>query len=143
VTRRILTAALAAAILLVAAATASAHQIASNNSVAVQVHVDPNDEPIAGVPTTVWVVRVRPVKPLRATFAWTTCRCRLKVFDSSGTVILDTAVKTPRTPITFPEAKAYGITFTGRVKRLGTQKVLWRTFKVTYAIRAFAEAPTP
>lgn len=119
-------------------APAWGHQIASNNGTAVQVHVDPNDEPIAGVATTVWVVRV---KPLKATFAWATCRCRLKVFDSSGAVLLDAAAKAPRTPVTFPEAKAYGITFSGRVKRTGTTKVLWRNFKVTYAIRAFAEAP--
>ena len=52
-------------------APAWGHQIASNNGTAVQVHVDPNDEPIAGVATTVWVVRV---KPLKATFAWATCR---------------------------------------------------------------------
>lgn len=138
-TRAALIGAFVGAILLVAATTASAHQIASNNGTAVQVHVDPNDEPIVGVPTTVWVVRVKPVK---ATFAWATCRCRLKVFDSSGTVLLDAPVRTPRTPVTFPEAKAYGITFTGRVKRTGTTKVLWRNFKVTYAIRAFSEAPS-
>ena len=119
-------------------APAWGHQIASNNGTAVQVHVDPNDEPIAGVATTVWVVRV---KPLKAAFAWATCRCRMKVFDSSGTVILDVPAKAPRTAVTFPEAKAYGITFSGRVKRTGTTKVLWRNFKVTYAIRAFAEAP--
>ena len=131
-TRRLLVPALAGvAILTVAVGPALAHQIASNNGVSVQVHVDPNDEPVVGVPTTVWVVRVKPVK---ATFTWATCRCRLKVFDSSGTVVLQTNAVAPRTPVTFPEAKAYGITFNGRVKRNG----VWRPFKVTYAIRAFA-----
>jgi hypothetical protein len=140
VLRRTLVGVLAStAIVLIAAATASAHQIASNNGVAVQVHVDPNDEPVAGEPTTVWVVRV---KPLKARFTWATCACRLKVFDSSGSVLLNTAVKTPRTPITFPEGKAYGITMTGRVKRTDV-KNRWRTFKVTYAIRAFAPDTNP
>jgi len=117
--------------LMVAVAPAWSHQIASNNGVTVQVHVNPNDEPIAGQPTTVWVVRV---KARNAVFAWKTCRCRLNVFDSSGTVLLDSKATAPKTPVTFPEAKAYGITFSGRVKRKG----IWRKFKVTYAIRASA-----
>ena len=126
-----LLAALVVAGLTVAVAPAWSHQIASNNGVTVQVHVDPNDEPMVGQPTTVWVVRV---KALNALFAWKTCRCRLSVFDSNGTVLLNSAAKAPRTPVTFPEAKAYGITFSGRVKRKG----VWRPFKVTYAIRATA-----
>ena len=130
--RRILNmAVIGAATLAVVVPTAWGHQIASNNGVSVQVHVNPNDEPIAGVPTTIWVVKV---KTLKGTFAWATCRCRLKVFDSSGTVLLDGPAKTVRTAVTFPEAKAYGITFSGRVKRNG----VWRGFKVSYAIRAAA-----
>jgi hypothetical protein len=124
---------LGAAILAVVVAPAWGHQIASNNGVSVQVHVNPNDEPLAGAPTTIWVVRVKAVKG-KATFTWATCRCRMKVFDSSGTVVLNEPARAPKTAITFPEAKAYGITFSGRVKRSG----VWRAFKVTYAIRAFA-----
>jgi hypothetical protein len=132
--RRILyTAVVSAAILTVVVAPAWGHQIASNNGVSVQVHVNPGDEPVAGVPTTIWVVRVKNVKGT-GTFAWATCRCQLKVFDSSGTVVQNGAAKAPRTAITFPEAKAYGITFSGRIKRNG----VWRTFKVSYAIRAAA-----
>ena len=116
---------------MVAVAPAWGHQIASNNGVSIQVHVNPNDEPVAGIATTIWVVRV---KALKATFAWTTCRCRLEVFDSGGTPVLNSAAKVPRTPVTFPEAKAYGINFSGRVKRNG----VWRPFKVSYAIRASA-----
>lgn len=124
------------ALALVAASPAWAHQIASNNGVLVQVHVNPNDEPIAGEATTVWVVRV---KPRNATFAWATCRCRMTVFDSSGVVLVNSIVTVPKTPVTFPEPKAYGITFTGRVKRKG----VWRTFKVSYAIRAGAPDTPP
>ena len=46
--------------LAVVVAPAWGHQIASNNGVSVQVHVNPNDEPVAGAPTTIWVVRVKP-----------------------------------------------------------------------------------
>jgi hypothetical protein len=126
-------AALVAAASLMVVAPASAHQIASNNGVSVQVHVNPNDEPIAGAPTTIWVVRVKNVKG-KGTFSWATCRCQLKVFDSSGTVIQSGPAKAAQTAVTFPEAKAYGITFSGRIKRNG----IWKTFKVSYAIRAAA-----
>jgi hypothetical protein len=120
----------AASIMLVVA-PASAHQIASNNGVSVQVHVNPNDEPIAGTATTIWVVRVKNVKG-KGIFAWATCRCQLKVFDSSGAVLQIGPAKAAQTAVTFPEAKAYGITFSGRIKRNG----IWKTFKVSYAIRA-------
>ena len=124
---------LSAASLVLIVAPGWAHQIASNTGVSVQVHVNPNDEPIATVPTTIWVVRVKNVKGT-GTFSWATCRCQLKVFDSSGTVVQNGPAKTAKTVVTFPEAKAYGITFSGRIKRNGA----WRTFKVSYAIRAAA-----
>src|ERR687898_2446844 len=131
--RGTLIAALIAAASLMVVAPASAHQIASNNGVSVQVHVNPNDEPIAGAPTTIWVVRVKNVKG-KGTFSWATCRCQLKVFDSSGTVVQTGPAKAAQTAVTFPEANAYGITFSGRIKRNG----IWKTFKVSYAIRAAA-----
>ena len=122
-----------AACLTVVVAPAWSHQIASNNGVSVQVHVNPDDEPVAGVATTVWVVRVKNLKG-KGTFSWATCRCQLKVFDSSGTVVHSGAATAARTAVTFPEAKAYGITFSGRIKRNGA----WKPFKVSYAIRAAA-----
>ena len=131
--RTFIAALIAAASLMLLVAPASAHQIASNNGVSVQVHVNPNDEPIAGTATTIWVVRVKNVKG-KGTFSWATCRCQLKVFDSSGTVIQNGPAKAAQTAVTFPEPKAYGITFSGRIKRNG----IWKTFKVSYAIRAAA-----
>ena len=131
--RTVYLAVIVVAALAVVVAPAWGHQIASNNGVSVQVHVNPNDEPVAGTPTTIWVVRVKNLKG-KGTFAWATCRCQLKVFDSSGTVVQNGPATTARTAITFPEAKAYGITFSGRIKRNG----VWRTFKVSYAIRAAA-----
>ena len=62
---------LSAASLMLVVAPGWAHQIASNNGVSVQVHVNPNDEPIAGTPTTIWVVRVKNVKGT-GTFSWAT-----------------------------------------------------------------------
>ena len=129
--RTLLLALIGAASVMLVVAPAGAHQIASNNGVSVQVHVNPNDEPIAGAPTTIWVVRVKNVKG-KGVFSWATCRCQLKIFDSSGTVVQSGPAKAAQTAVTFPEAKAYGITFSGRIKRNG----VWKTFKVSYAIRA-------
>ena len=132
--RRILyMAVIGTASLAVVVAPAWGHQIASNNGVSVQVHVNPNDEPAAGAPSSIWVVKVKPLHK-KTVFTWKTCRCRVKVFDSSGTVILDKATTVNRTPVTFPEEKAYGITFSGRVKKSG----VWKPFKVSYAIRTLA-----
>jgi hypothetical protein len=135
--------AVAAVALVVGVGPAWSHQIASNNGVAVQTHVDPNDEPFAGQASTIWVVRV---KGKGVVFSWKTCRCHLKVFDSSGAVLLDSPATAPKTPVTFPEAAAYGFTFSGRVMYLkkvksGTRVTSvkkWRPFKVTFAIRAAA-----
>ena len=122
--------ALVGAIALAATAVpAGAHQIASNNGVSVQV---PWTERRAGRRREDHRLG-RPVKARNATFAWKTCRCKLKVFDSSGAVLLDSAATVARTPVTFPDPKAYGITFTGRVKKKAGG---WKSFRVTYAIRA-------
>jgi hypothetical protein len=126
-----LVAAASAVALIAGVSPAWSHQIVSNNGVAVQTHVDPNDEPIAGQATTIWVVRV---KGKGVVFSWKTCRCHLKVFDSSGAVLLDSDATAPKTPVTFPEPAAYGFTLSGRVKN-GKK---WRPFKVTFAIRAAA-----
>jgi hypothetical protein len=115
------------------AASASAHQTAVNNGVAVTMHVTPNDEPIAEAVSQILVPRV---KARNAKFSWATCRCRLTIMDSSGATLFKSAVR-PRTDFTFPEAAAYSLTFAGRVKNLKGNK-LWRPFKVTFAIRAFA-----
>lgn len=120
----------ALALALIGAGGAYAHQIAVNNGVAVTLHVAPNDEPIAGQPALILVPKV---KPRTGKFAWTTCRCTLKVSDSSGSVLLK-GPATPRTEFTFPEPAAYQIDFAGRVLRKGK----WASFKVSFAIRAFA-----
>ena len=113
---------------LVCAVVAQAHQTASNNRVAVTVHVTPDDEPIVGQTALILVPRV---KPRPGKFAWTTCRCTLKVTNASGEVMLN-APAVPRNEFVFPEAGAYRIDFAGRVKRNGK----WAKFKVWFAIRA-------
>ncbi len=116
------------AIALTTASTALAHQTAVNNGVSVTMHVNPNDEPVAGTATDILVTRV---KTRTGKFAWTTCRCTLVIGDSAGNILFKAVVK-PRTEFTFPEAAAYSLVFSGRIKRLGK----WKPFKVSFALRA-------
>ena len=129
--RTLILALIGAASVMLVVAPAWAHQIASNNGVSVQVHVNPNDEPIAGRRDDD-LGRPSEEREGERLFSWATCRCQLKVFDSSGAVLQSGPAKAAQTAVTFPEAKAYGITFSGRIKRNG----VWKAFKVSYAIRA-------
>ena len=96
--------ALVGAIALAATAPAGAHQIASNNGVTVR-STSTRTTSRSSRRTTVWVVRV---KARNATFAWKTCRCKLKVFDSSGAVVVDTAATLPRRPSPSPIRRRTG-----------------------------------
>lgn len=118
-----------AAITAATAVPALAHQTAYNRGVAVTLHVNPDDEPVAGQPATVLVEKVRP--PKGGTFRFSTCRCRLKITSSSGTVLLNRAAGR-RTSFTFPDAAAYRIQFSGRYRK-GSRS---RTFSASFAIRA-------
>ena len=111
------------------AVPALAHQTAYNRGVAVTLHVNPDDEPVAGQPATIIVEKVKP--PTRGRFTFSTCRCRLRVSDSSGKVVLDRAAG-KRTSITFPDAAAYRIQFSGRYRKASR----YRTFSTSFAIRA-------
>jgi hypothetical protein len=109
--------------------SAAAHQTLVNNRVSVTLHVAPNDEPVAGEQTIVWIVRIATRK---GKFSWTKCACTLKIFEPDGNVLLD-GKALRKTMFTFPEVGAYGITVAGRVRRNNA----WAKFKVTFGIRAF------
>jgi hypothetical protein len=115
-------------LLMLGAATAPGHQTESSKGVSVTLHVTPEDEPIAGRVSTITVSKVR---PNRGRFSWRTCKCYLRISDSSGTVVLNRRAKRTQR-FTFPRATAYEILFSGRVKR-GSRFVRVR---VDFAIRA-------
>ena len=115
-------------LLTLGAATAPGHQTESNKGVSVTMHVTPDDEPVAGASSRVIVTKVR---PNRGKFTWKSCKCYLRISDSTGKVVLNRKAK--RTTIfSFPEATAYEILFTGRVKRGGS----FKRFRVDFAVRA-------
>jgi hypothetical protein len=124
--------ALAAAVITAVAlpASALAHQtVVDPRGVAVTMHVLPGDEPQAGQPATIVIVKVKPPK---GRFTFGRCGCRIKVATASGRVLLDRATG-KRTPFVFPDAAAYAITYSGSYRAKGNKI---RRFSTTFAIRA-------
>jgi hypothetical protein len=115
-------------LLMLGAGMAPGHQTESSKGVSVTMHVTPEDEPIAGRVSTITVSKIR---PNRGRFSWRTCKCYLRISDSSGKVVLNRRAKRTQ-KFTFPRATAYEIVFSGRVKRGGT----FKRFRVDFAIRA-------
>jgi hypothetical protein len=76
-------------------------------------------------------ITVSKIRPNRGRFSWRTCKCYLRISDSSGKVVLNRRAKRTQ-KFTFPRATAYEIVFSGRVKRGGT----FKRFRVDFAIRA-------
>ena len=109
---------------------ALAHQTVSSNGARVTLHVDPNDEPEAGVSSSIRVLKV--AVPRRARFSFRSCGCRLKITDSSGTVLRNAAMTTS-TRFEFPKAGAYRLTYSGSYRRSGNRK----RFSASFAIRAY------
>ena len=112
----------------VACAPAPAHQTEVSKGVSVTMHVTPEDEPVAGSSSKILVTKV---KPNRGRFSWRSCKCYLRISDSTGNVVLNRKAKR-NMKFTFPRATAYEIVFTGRVKR-GSK---FKRFRVDFAVRA-------
>jgi hypothetical protein len=111
----------------------SAHQTATNDGATVTLHVNPDDQPIAGQPAYVYVTKVRVGR--RARFRWRKCACRLTVTSAGGELVGDLAVRgSAAIPFVFPQEGAYGMTLSGRYRR----RHRWRPFSVTFGIRADA-----
>ena len=109
---------------------ALAHQTVSSNGARVTLHVDPNDEPEAGVSTSIRVLKV--AVPRGARFRYSSCGCRLKITNSAGTILRNAAMRT-RTTFRFPSAGAYRLTYSGKYTRSGKRK----RFSASFAIRAY------
>jgi hypothetical protein len=114
-------------LLMLGAATAPGHQTESSKGVSVTVHVTPDDEPVAGRVATI----TAKVRPSRGRFSWRSCKCYLRITDSSGRVVLNRRAKRTQ-KFTFPRATAYEIVFSGRVKRGAS----FKRFRVDFAVRA-------
>ncbi len=108
---------------------AFAHQSTTSNGINVTIHVAPDDEPTAGQPATiVFVSAKRPGWSLHRT----SCGCRIKVSDSTGSELLNRRVTTRTTAFTFPRSGAYRVTISGRLKRGSKSK----SFAASFTYRA-------
>lgn len=126
-------AALAAAATATLAFTAPAlsHETVTDRGVAVTMHVLPDDEPRAGSPSTIVIVKVKP--PSGARFTFKACSsCRMKITSSAGRTLLNRRAG-KRTTFTFPDAAAYELTYSGSYR---AQNGRTRRFSAAFALRA-------
>jgi hypothetical protein len=119
---------IATILLTLGATTAPGHQTESSKGVSVTMHVTPEDAPIAGRSSKILVTKV---KPNRGRFSWRSCKCYLRISDTTGKVVLNRRASRTMS-FTFPKSSAYELVFSGRVKRGGRSK----RFRVDFAIRA-------
>lgn len=130
--RALRAAGVAGAVALAAAAgtaSAPAHQTTTNAGVSVTLHVNPNDEPVAGAQTPIHIVRIR--TPKGGKFSYRTCGCRLLVQDSSGATIFNGPMG-KRATVVFPREAAYRLTYSGAYRK-GSRT---RRFRTTFSVRA-------
>jgi hypothetical protein len=110
-------------------ASALAHETVTDHGVAVTMHVLPGDEPQAGRPATIVIVKV---KPPSGRFTFGSCGCRIKVTTASGRVLLNRRTQ-KRTPFVFPDPAAYEVTYSGGYRAKGGRT---KHFSTTFALRA-------
>jgi hypothetical protein len=120
----------AATAMLVLSAPALSHETVTDRGVAVTMHVLPDDEPKAGTPSTIVIVKVKP--PQGGRFTFKACSCRVKIANASGRVLLDKRTG-KRTTFTFPDAAAYEVTYSGSYRAKNGAK---RRFSTAFALRA-------
>ena len=118
-----------ASTLAIAVPAALAHQTEARGGWAVTMHVNPDDEPIAGEASTIKVLKVR--APKGVAFSWARCACRISIVSASGDSVLNAPFK-GSTSFTFPKSGAYEITISGR----GSKAKQRKPFSVPFSIRA-------
>ena len=124
------------------APVAFAHFPASDGSITVILHTDPDDNPIAGQPAQVYA----DVSDSTGKFKASNCNCDL-IISQNNTVLFNHLLQATtqsnsifsfQTPFTFPNAGTYHITISGNPKTPGA----FQTFQVDYNIPVI-QKPTP
>lgn len=117
---------------------ASAHVFLTDGGITVLMHVNPNDDPVAGQPATL----LFGITDISNKFNAANCDCQVTVKDSSGKQLLSVALPNISTqidaslyefsePFTFPDKDVYSIEVTGKPKTANT----FQTFDVNYSLR--------
>ncbi len=126
----------AALMLLFAPASfASAHVLKTDGSIGAVMHIDPDDDPIVGMPATFFFE----IKDKQSKFSGGLCDCRARIedngkerfstrlFQGPGAIDLNNPVFT----YTFPERGIYSISISGKPQNAGA----FQPFTLTYDIR--------
>src|SRR4029078_4197153 len=109
----------------------SAHILQKDGSIGAVLHIDPEDDPIAGIPATMfWEITDR--RP----FIFEDCNCTVQVLEN-GRKITEEQLPSPYFTYTFPEKNVYQVHLIGFPKQ-GTS---FQPFSLSYDIRVSREAP--
>ncbi|MGD1941390.1 MAG: hypothetical protein ACFB0G_08745 [Leptolyngbyaceae cyanobacterium] len=115
----LLTGLMAGGLSAVSLSTALAHEVQIADDVGATLHIEPNDVPLAGTPTTIWFALTQAggtVIPLAA------CDCRVTLYDNDAVAVETpslTAISAegfnniPSASVTFPDVGAYELVLQG------------------------------
>jgi hypothetical protein len=100
-----------------------AHEVRTSNSVGGTIHIEPNDRPIAGQKSRVWIALTRRGGEI---IPYEKCNCRLEVRSltnknikftaSKSASILDSYLGLPSIEVTFPQVGRYELQLNGEPK---------------------------
>ena len=100
-----------------------AHEVKTSNDVGGTIHIDPNDRPIAGQKSRVWIALTKRGGEI---IPYEKCDCRLEVRSLTNksikfavpkaASILDRYLGLPSIEVTFPEAGRYELRLSGSAK---------------------------
>jgi hypothetical protein len=121
---------------------AFAHILQVDNSIGAILHVDPEDDPIAGQPSTFFLE----FKDKTNRFQSTNCYCRINILQRGNIIYsnalfqqsLDKNTDTAYDSFTFPSKDVYQLKITGKPKT----KPAFQSFTLTYDIRVARIADT-
>ncbi len=114
---------------------ASAHVWKTDGNMSVLLHVNPNDDPIAGKPADLWLQ----VTDTTNRFNAKNCQCSVSISEGGKTLLSaplslwngGPSIFAFSVPFTFPDPAVYGIVVTGAPE--GTSK--FQNFRVQYNLR--------
>lgn len=118
---------------------ASAHILKTDNNIGAVLHIDPADEPIAGLPATFFFE----FKDKQSKFQPAACNCQFSISENGQSIYSQPLFQSSSTPTltnalvtyTFPKADSYKITVVGQP----TQPAAFQSFSLVYDVRVSSD----
>ncbi len=123
---------------------ARAHELKSESSISVLIHINPDDDPVAGQPSEILFL----INDKDKHFQAENCNCTASVIENGETLFSSPVFKgktsykgifAPAIPYTFPHKGVYTVILTGKPKNQGD----FQSFSISYDIRIEKDASTP